>query len=228
MLAKPTRPLALAVLSLVWFVPVAGAADADADGWRKLFDGKSLEGWKETDFFKPGKVVVRDGAVVLEKGNDMTGITYGRTDFPKTNYEVTLEGKRLSGSDFFCTTTFPVGDAFCSFVVGGWGGSTIGISSINGADASENETNASMDFENDRWYRIRIRVTEGRIETWIGDQQKVDLDTTDRKLTVRLECRPCQPFGVATWNTVGAVRDIKVRKLGEKELAEIRAKRKKE
>ena len=29
------------------------------------------------------------------------------------------------GSDFFCTTTFPVGDAFCSFVVGGWSG-TVG------------------------------------------------------------------------------------------------------
>ena len=36
------------------------AADAPAtDGWRPLFDGKSLSGWKESDFFGAGKVTAR-------------------------------------------------------------------------------------------------------------------------------------------------------------------------
>ena len=34
-----------------------------------LFDGKTLEGWKATDFGAQGKVVVRDGAIVMERGN---------------------------------------------------------------------------------------------------------------------------------------------------------------
>ena len=51
------------------------------------------------------------------------------------DYEVTLEGKRVAGDDFFCTTTFPVGESFCSFVVGGWHGTVVGLSSIDGMDA---------------------------------------------------------------------------------------------
>src|SRR5207253_5326713 len=128
-------------------------------------------------FVGSGKVEVKDGAVVLDKGKHMTGITSTRGDFPKMDYEVTLEGKRVEGRDFFCTTTFPVGDSFCSFVIGGWGGNVVGLSSINGADASENETNREKEFKPGQWYRIRIRVTAKRIEAWIGAEKMVDLDT---------------------------------------------------
>lgn len=195
--------------------PKAGASK-EAE-WKKLFDGKSLEGWKETDFFRPGKVSVQDGAVVMEKGTQMTGVTYAHKDFPKMDYEVTLEGKKVAGNDFFCTTTFPVGGSFCSLVVGGWGGGVVGLSSINGADASENETNRNREFKTGQWYRIRIRVSKHRVEAWIDDDKMVDCATDGRKLTTRLECRPCQPFGIATWNTTGAVRDIRVRALTEAE-----------
>src|SRR5437899_12217134 len=47
----------------------------------------------------------------------MTGVTWGRGGLPRMDYEVTLEGKKIAGDDFFCTTTFPVGDSFCSLVV---------------------------------------------------------------------------------------------------------------
>ena len=39
----------------------------------------------------------------------------------------------------------------------------------------------------------------------------------DRRISTRLECRESQPFGVATYDTTGAVRDIRVRKLTEAE-----------
>jgi hypothetical protein len=155
--------------------------------------------------------------VVLGKGKLMTGITYTRGDFPKTDYEVTLEGKKIAGDDFFCTTTFPVGDDFCSFVVGGWRGTVVGLSSIDGADASENETNKAKEFERDRWYRVRIRVSKNRIEAWLDREKMVDLDTTDRRISVRLECLRCRPFGIATYETTGAVRDVRVRRLSEAE-----------
>jgi hypothetical protein len=193
------------------------AAAKDGAGWKTVFDGKTLGGWKSADFFGRGKVSVKDGAVVMEAGNDMTGITYSRGDFPKTDYEFTLEGKKVEGDDFFCTTTFPVGSSFCSFVVGGWGGSLVGLSSIDFMDASMNETSQSKDFKPGRWYRVRVRVTRDRIRAWIDHEKMVDLDTTDKKISIRIECAPCKPFGVATWRTTGAVRDIRVRTLTEAE-----------
>jgi hypothetical protein len=185
--------------------------------WKPLFDGKSLAGWKATEFGGEGKVAVDKGAVVMEQGNDMTGITYAKKDFPRMNYEVALEGKKLLGNDFFCTTTFPVGDKYCSLVVGGWGGTVVGLSSINFRDASENETATYQTFKRDQWYRIRIRVTKERIQAWIDQKKVVDFDTKDTKLSIRIECDPCRPFGIATWRTTGAVRGIRVRMLTAEE-----------
>ncbi len=189
--------------------------------WKSLFDGKTLKGWKQSDFFKPGKSSVKDGAIILEKGTKMTGLTYDGKDFPKMNYEVSLESKRVDGRDFFCTTTFPVGDSFCSFVVGGWGGSVTGLSSIDGIDASENQTGQGIEYKNDQWYKIRIRVTDKRVETWIDKEQTVDLDTSDVKLGIRIECNVSTPFGIASYDTVGAVKDIKVRNLSVAEIKEV-------
>jgi len=202
--------LALCLSLLTW---AAGGAQKEPTPGKPLFDGESLAGWKSTNFGGEGEVSVEKGTIVLEQGNDMTGITYTRGDFPKMDYEVTLEGKRLQGNDFFCTTTFPVGDSHCSLVVGGWGGAVVGLSSIDSQDASENETNGLKTFQRDRWYRVRIRVTSSRIEAWIADEKVVDLATAGRKISVRAECEPCKPFGIATWRTTGAVRDIRVRTL---------------
>ncbi|MCI0681404.1 MAG: DUF1080 domain-containing protein [Gemmataceae bacterium] len=188
------------------------AAKDDAKG-KSLFDGTSLTGWKSAGYIGGGKVSVKDGAIVMEKGKYMTGVKYARGDFPKMDYEVTLEGKKLAGNDFFCTTTFPVGDAFCSLVVGGWGGQVIGLSSLNNMDASENDTTTSKEFKQDQWYKVKIRVTKDRIACWIDGKHVIDADTTDTKVSIRFECDNCKPFGFCTWDTVGAVRDIRVRML---------------
>jgi len=198
--------------------PAAPAAQKGKDPWKKLFDGKTLKGWKVPKMGGEGKVYVKDGAILMEQGNMMSGITYDAKDFPTMNYEVALEGKRTQGSDFFCTTTFPVGDSFCSLVVGGWGGTVVGLSSINYYDASENETSRFKEFKQDQWYRVRIRVSKAKIEAWIDDEKMVDLDTKDKKISIRFECEPCKPFGIATWCTTGAVRDIRVRALTEAEI----------
>ena len=196
--------------------PPAQAQKEKARG-KLLFDGKSLAGWKVTNFGGEGEVAVRKGTVVLQQGNDMTGITYTRGDFPRIDYEVTLEGKRVAGDDFFCTTTFPVGKTYCSFVAGGWGGTVIGLSSIDGRDASQNETGNFKEFKRGRWYRIRIRVTNDRIVVWIDNEKVTDLETKGKKLSIRAECALCRPFGIATWRTVGAIRDVRVRLLTAEE-----------
>lgn len=203
-----------AVVAVLDFLKPAGR---DGAGWKKLFDGKSLDGWKACGFYGEGKVHVQDGALLMEKGKLMTGVVYTRGDFPKMDYEVTLEGKKVAGSDFFCTTTFPVGGSFCSLVVGGWSGPVVGLSSVDFMDASMNETRKDKEFEKGRWYRVRIRVSRKRIEAWIDREQVVDLDTTDRELSIRSECNACRPFGIATYETTGAVRDVRVRALSEAE-----------
>ena len=214
------RPRVSLLVLALGLLPVMGPARA-ADppkapptaGWKALFDGKSLAGWESADYYKPGKVHVRDGAIVLDRGRLMTGIVYKRGDFPKMDYEVTLEGKKVAGDDFFCTTTFPVGDKFCSLVVGGWSGMVVGLSSIDSADASENETSRNKEFKTGQWYRVRIRVSRHRIEAWIDGEKFVDLDTTDRRISTRIECEACQPFGICTYETTGAVRALRVRRL---------------
>jgi Domain of Unknown Function (DUF1080) len=193
----------------------------DEAGWKDLFDKKSLDGWKASGFYGAGNVQAKDGAIIMEEGKPMTGITYGRNDFPKMDYEVTLEGKKIAGDDFFCTTTFPVGDSFCSLVVGGWSGPVVGLSSIDSEDASVNETRKDMKFKKDQWYRVRIRVSKNRIEAWSDSEKVVDLDTTDRRISIRIECNASKPFGIATYETTGAVRDIRVRTLSEDEKKKI-------
>src|SRR3972149_5201187 len=106
-------------------------------------------------------------------GSMMTGVT--RTgEVMRDNYELELEGPRLDGSDFFCTTTFPVGNDPCTLVVSGWGGMVVGLSNVDGADASENDTTQTMTFKDKQWYKVRIRVTDAAIEAWIDDKEMVN------------------------------------------------------
>ena len=73
--------LCVAGLILAGFGPLLAVQGADkpAPAVKNLFNGKTLEGWKVTDFGGEGKVVVRDGAIVMQRGNQMTGITWTGT-----------------------------------------------------------------------------------------------------------------------------------------------------
>ena len=184
--------------------------------WRSLFDGKTLTGWKVTNFGGEGEVTVEDACIVMDMGSSLTGVTY-KGELPTTNYEVSLEAKRLDGIDFFCGLTFPVEKSHCSFIVGGWAGTVVGLSSIDGMDASSNETSRFMSFKNDRWYRIRVQVRPERIQAWIDDEQVVNLDIQGRKISTRIEVDLSKPLGIAAWETRAALRNIRIRELGKEE-----------
>lgn len=187
---------------------------AEAGQWESLFDGENLGYWTSTPFGGEGPVHIEDGQIVLEMGETLTGITWTGPDLPRINYEISLEARRLDGHDFFCGLTFPVGESSCSLIVGGWGGSVVGLSSLDGMDASENETTRTMSFERGRWYLIRVRVTEGALEAWIDDRKMVDVSTEGRQIWIRPEVDLSRPLGVATWITRSALRNLRLRRLG--------------
>jgi hypothetical protein len=193
---------------------VAAKAGDQTNPARSLFDGRSLDGWAELDYAGHGTVRVKDGGVLeIGMGDQLTGLR--STNEPvRMNYEITLEGRRTLGSDFFCGLTFPVLTNSCTLILGGWGGGLIGLSSLDGLDASENETTGFAQFEENRWYRIRLRVTPGRIEAWLDDRKFVNVETEGRRLGMRPgEIEISVPLGLATWQTRGELRDIRLRKL---------------
>jgi len=172
-----------------------------------LFDGKTLGQWKITDFGGQGEVYVKDGSMFLEMGNDLTGVTWAGP-VVKMNYEISLEAMRVTGSDFFCGLTFPVDANCCSLILGGWGGSVCGISSLDYYDAANNETTRIIDFEKGRWYKVRLRVTPGKIEAWVDEEKIVDVKIAGRIIDTRIEVELSKPLGIATWQTTGAIRNI--------------------
>ena len=183
------------------------------ESWQPLFDGKTLANWEPTKFGGEGAVKVENGQIILDTGRSLTGITWPGGQLPKTNYEIVMQAMRVDGRDFFAGITFPVADSFCSLILGGWGGSVVGLSSINFMDASENETSQSIEFENGRWYNVRIRVTPQKIQAWLDDRQIIDQELKDNRISVRMEVEPSKPLGEATWKTKGALRDIRLRRL---------------
>jgi hypothetical protein len=201
----------LAVAALAG-APPQTAKPADA-GWQPLFDGKTLTSWQPSKFSAEGAVKVDDGRIVLDTGRSMTGITWAGAPLPATNYEIALQAMRVEGNDFFAGVTFPVDDSYCSLILGGWGGSVVGLSSINGQDASENETSQSIEFQNGRWYSVRIRVTPAKIEAWLDDRQIVTQNLKGNEVDIRIEMEFSKPLGVASWKTKSALRDIRLRRL---------------
>lgn len=201
------------LVAIILLLTPAVRAQDPAGGWKPLFDGTSLANWEPTKFGGEGPVKVEHGQIVLETGRPLTGITWAGGELPTTNYEISLEAMRVAGQDFFAGITFPVGDSFCSFILGGWGGSVMGLSSINFLDASENETSQSIEFSNGRWYDVRIRVTPDKIQTWLDGRQIIDQPLKGNKISIRMEVEDSKPLGVATWKTTGALRNIRMRRL---------------
>ena len=114
---------------------------------------------------------------------------------------------RAEGHDFFAGITFPVNDSFCSWIVGGWGGSMVGLSSLDDMDASENDTSTSRNFENGKWYPLRLRVLTDRIQAWIGDEQVIDAFIGNRVVSLRFgDIEQSKPFGIAAYSTTSKLR----------------------
>ena len=219
------QPMYLSLLAAVWAINAAiGVSDdtvvadpptqqAEAtDEWVSLVDDKHVPFWKFIDFGGREAFEIDNGVLTVEAGYPMAGFVY--TDaFPKTNYELELEAKKIQGTDFFCLVTFPVGDQFCSLVVGGWGGTVTGISCIDGVDASENQTKSARKYEKDRWYKVRIQVKPNRIRCWLDDETIVDLPTEGVELSLRTDVDNTKPLSVCSFETISQWKNIRFKSL---------------
>ena len=203
-----------------WLFVLAALTAAAPPETLVLFDGKSLDGWKKTDFAHAGEVKVEDGALILGAGRSMTGVTSTRGDLPRTNYELTYEATRLKGRDFFAAATFPVGKGHITLVNGGWGGHVTGLSSLDGSDASENETSCSVKYQDKTPHRFRVRVSDKVIRCWIDDTQVIAVNIEGREVDTRIETNANKPLGFASYETTGALRKVEIRVLTPAEVAE--------
>jgi hypothetical protein len=210
-------------------VPPADPIVTKKNEWASVFDGKTMKDWKQTPFEDTGKVTVGDGEMLITKGEgNMTGATWTGGALPTNNYEIELEAKRVDGPDFFCGLTFPVRNDCISLIVGGWGGTMVGLSCLDYYDAANNETGITREFEQNKWYMIRVRITDSLVGVWIEYESVVEgkLTRTDpegkqvpRHISVRSEVEKSQPFGLATYQTTAAIRSIRVRLLTDEEVA---------
>jgi|TARA_B110000305_G_scaffold240234_1_gene310252 hypothetical protein len=189
------------------------------EGEFPLFNGKDLGAWEKTQYGGEGDVFVNeDGNMEFGFGAVITGVNWGEAVPGTTNYEITLDAMKLDGTDFFCALTFPVKDSHATLVIGGWGGGIVGISCVDDLNASENETMNIEGFEDDVWYKVRVKVTDDKLNAWIDDEEKVDLDLTDRKISLLPgDIELSVPIGIASFMTRAQYRNIVWRNLSEEE-----------
>lgn len=204
---------ALSLLLVSSLVAQEGVKEAPAKTEWVLFDGKSMANWEAVDMGGSGEVTVEGGQMVINQGESLSGVVYKKVEeLPLTNYEITVQAKRLQGVDFFCGLTFPIGDLkkCATLVCGGWGGSVTGISSIDDLDAANNATGTYQRYEDDKWYTIRLRVTPENLSVWVDEKQVVDQDIKGRKVALRQgPIDAYAPLSLTTYNTMAAIKSVR-------------------
>ncbi len=178
-----------------------------------MFDGTSLKGWRETPYIGRGSIEASDGVMILGAGRT-TGVTWAG-EFPRSGFEVRFEATRLDGKDIFAGLTFPVGKSHCSWICGGWDGEVVGLSNLEGNDASENDTSLLRNFERGRWYAFRLSVTEEKVRGWIDNELIIDVDSRMREFSLPFgEADLAAPLGFWSYRTRAGLRRIAWRPVG--------------
>ena len=186
------------------------AAPPAAPGWIEIFDGASTDGWTATKFGGEGPVDVVDGALEFDFGSPMTGLTWAGAP-PTGAYDLEVIAARVDGTDFFCGLTFPVRDAHLTLVLGGWGGSLCGLSSLDGEDAANNDSRTLFRFENGRDYRVLVRVRKDRVDVDLDGAPLLSALTAGRRLSLRPEVELSRPLGIASFATRARIRAVRWR-----------------
>lgn len=186
------------------------AAAVAGDAWIELFDGHSLGSFVVTDYGGQGEVLVRNGRLHLGIGSPLTGVTWtGAT--PTGDYELELVARREQGNDFFAALTFPVGEQCLTLVLGGWGGSLCGLSSLDGLDAARNPTRRSHAFPNGRDVLVRLLVSATAVDVAVDGAELFTADLRGRQLSLRPEVELSRPLGLCAFATASSIARLRWR-----------------
>ncbi len=178
---------------------------------RSLFDGETLDGWETIEFGGEGDVAVEEDSISMEAGVMLTGVCATNEDLPTTNYEISLEARKIDGTDFLLGLTFPVAESHCTLIAGGWGGTLVGLSCINDQDASSNDTAAYIKFEAKQWYKFKVRVEPEQITTWIDGEKVIDKNIAGKRISLRGDTDLCKPLGICNFMTSSQYKNIQLR-----------------
>ena len=168
-----------------------GAIDLEVSLGPQRVLGAAMRIIPAADLGRPGRVSVGRGRILLEPAGPYTGVAC-TAEFPANHYEVTLQAQRLSGQGL-CGLTLPVGTHHCTLQPRDW-------------DAA---------FEPNRWYTLRVQVTDAKVEAWVDDRQVVDMKAADCVAACPTLFDPLKPFGIH----VSRDAEVALRKIGVRPLA---------
>ncbi len=162
------------------------------------------------EFGGEGKVSFAGDSITLGAGSPLTGARWNGTPLPTVDYELSFVGTRVQGGDFFCGVTFPVRDSHCTLILGGWGGALVGLSCLDGLDASENDSTTHFGFVTGQRYHVRLRVTARRIAVLIDDETKIDVNIEGRAVSLRADVALTPPLSVCSYATTARISDLRL------------------
>lgn len=144
-----------------------------------------------------------DGGVLREKtgATDQDDIVFGG-DTAWTDYELTLEARKTGGNEGFLIVFRAQGkDDFCWWNLGGWGNKSHALEVESGGARHIATPMVGGSIEQNRWYRIRVRVEGDHLEGWLDDAKLLDT----RDATRHSGC-----IGLNTWATKAEFRNVRV------------------
>lgn len=186
--------------------------DAPTD-WIELENTDEQKPWKFLSFGGRDAFEIEGNRLSVEMGYPLAGFVYEGSAFPTSNYHLSLQARKVDGTDFFCCLTLPVNDQHCSLVLGGWGGTVTGISCIDKQDASDNPTTSVRKYETGQWYHVEVLVTTDQLVCKLDGQTIVELPLVGIELSLRTEVEPCKPLGLCSFSTAAEWKNIRYRKL---------------
>ena len=185
------------------------------EGWEPLTDGKTLAGWEIMRYGGEGEPYMKNGILTLPMATSSgtsTGVCWVGDPLPVNNYAIYYEARRVEGNDIFGGITFPYGDTFATLIIGGWAGIVSGLSSIDGYDASENETTKLVYFRDNQWYPVHLRVTTDSIRAVVDTVQVVDIATAGKKIHLRGGTY-AESLTLTSYRTTGEIRNLRIKRL---------------
>jgi hypothetical protein len=165
-------------------------------------------GFMETAFGGEGLASIEPNRILLEPGVPLSGVTWTGAP-PEAPYTLEVEFTKRYGNDFPCALTFPIAGSHLTLVLGGWGGTVCGLSSLDGLDASRNETRFVRAFPPGVRTEVRVDVQGARVRAVLDGVEVVRIDLAGRSLGVREELSLSRPLGIAAFATAVEVHSVR-------------------